>query len=121
MKKAPQQGRLKIIPWDVIKANEAAGAIDLTQNTNEDDLFSLDEAEQQELPTLALPDQLREKLFTHQHYGVNWMFNLFNQNEKGGILADDMGLGKVSSTHASPAGGAEIGYEIGEPLTLASL
>lgn len=98
MKTAPQQSRLKIIPWDVIKANEAAGAIDLTQNENEDDIFSLDETEQQELPTLALPDPLREKLFTHQHYGVNWMFNLFNQNEKGGILADDMGLGKVISS-----------------------
>eukprot|EP01033_Poteriospumella_lacustris_P004447 gene4447-3180_t len=104
MKTAPQQSRLKIIPWDVIKANEAAGAVDLTQTENEDDIFSLDETEQQKLPTLALPDPLREKLFTHQHYGVNWMFNLFNQNERGGILADDMGLGKTLQVTSFLAG-----------------
>lgn len=94
----PQQGRLKIIPWDVIEANEAASerVVDLTEDDS-DDMFSLNESDQQDLPSLALPTTLHEKLFDHQKYGVNWMYNLFANGERGAILADDMGLGKVRS------------------------
>lgn len=43
---------------------------------------------------LHLPASLKLKLFDHQLYGINWLYGLYRHG-KGGILADDMGLGKV--------------------------
>ncbi len=44
--------------------------------------------------SLQLPTSIRDRLFEHQLYGVNWMYNL-HINSMGGILGDDMGLGKT--------------------------
>ena len=37
-----------------------------------------------------------DKLYEHQKIGVEWLYNLFC-NKQGCILADDMGMGKVSN------------------------
>lgn len=42
------------------------------------------------------PDGLSITLLEHQKIGLQWMIKMENSNNKGGILADDMGLGKVS-------------------------
>ena len=42
------------------------------------------------------PKGLECILLAHQLQGVNWMLNKEQKREKGGLLADDMGLGKVS-------------------------
>jgi len=42
------------------------------------------------------PDGLSITLLEHQKIGLQWMTKMENSNNKGGILADDMGLGKVS-------------------------
>lgn len=41
------------------------------------------------------PDGLSITLLEHQKIGFQWMLKMENSNSKGGILADDMGLGKV--------------------------
>lgn len=47
---------------------------------------------------LDLPVELSSRLFPHQRVGVDWMYNLY-RNKCGGILGDDMGMGKVRVTH----------------------
>lgn len=42
----------------------------------------------------SIPDSIFDNLFDHQKIGIQWMFNLYNE-EKGGVLGDDMGLGKT--------------------------
>lgn len=42
------------------------------------------------------PEGLSINLLEHQKIGLQWMMKMENSNNKGGILADDMGLGKVS-------------------------
>ena len=39
------------------------------------------------------------KLLPHQVTGVAWMKSREKGKKRGGILADDMGLGKVKSTY----------------------
>lgn len=41
-----------------------------------------------------IPASLFDNLFDHQKQGIQWLYNLWNQN-KGGVLGDDMGLGKT--------------------------
>lgn len=41
------------------------------------------------------PDGLSITLLEHQKIGLQWMCKMESSNSKGGILADDMGLGKV--------------------------
>jgi len=72
---------------DVSALNEA-------EEKENDDSTTSDEPNE-ELPQLDLPISIKQRLFGHQIYGVNWMYKLF-LNGSGGILADDMGLGKVS-------------------------
>lgn len=43
---------------------------------------------------LKLPQSIFSKLFEHQRVGVAWMHNLFKKS-MGGVLGDDMGMGKV--------------------------
>eukprot|EP01031_Cornospumella_fuschlensis_P051339 gene51339-62779_t len=43
---------------------------------------------------LSLPNAILSKLFDHQRVGVAWMHNLFKKN-MGGVLGDDMGMGKT--------------------------
>jgi len=45
-------------------------------------------------PNLRLPTQLYQRLYPHQRIGVQWMASL-HRGGIGGILGDDMGLGKV--------------------------
>lgn len=42
------------------------------------------------------PNGLSIFLLEHQKIGLQWMIKMENSKNKGGILADDMGLGKVS-------------------------
>jgi hypothetical protein len=42
------------------------------------------------------PDGLSITLLEHQKIGLQWMCKMESSNNKGGILADDMGLGKVT-------------------------
>jgi hypothetical protein len=50
-------------------------------------------------PPIAVPPHLWSCLFPYQHTGICWMHSLFTRGH-GGILGDDMGLGKQ---HASPS------------------
>lgn len=43
---------------------------------------------------VPLPIGLRAELYEHQKEGFNWLCTLY-QNKKGGLLADDMGIGKT--------------------------
>eukprot|EP00981_Chlorochromonas_danica_P000056 scaffold26_cov159-Ochromonas_danica.AAC.19 len=49
---------------------------------------------------LALPQNLIERLYPHQKVGVDWMYQLFRSNS-GGVLGDDMGMGKVTAALSS--------------------
>jgi len=51
-------------------------------------------------PGIRLPLALYNKLFQHQRIGVQWMASLHRNKIKGGILADDMGMGKTMQTLA---------------------
>lgn len=44
------------------------------------------------------PEGLVCTLMEHQKIGLQWMLKMERSNNKGGILADDMGLGKVSTS-----------------------
>jgi len=46
---------------------------------------------------LKIPAGLNAKLRSYQEDGFSWLFNIYN-NKLGGILADDMGLGKSIQT-----------------------
>ena len=43
----------------------------------------------------AIPDQLAATLYPYQKFGLYFMRNAEGSSNRGGILADDMGLGKV--------------------------
>ena len=45
----------------------------------------------------AIPSTVPLKLKNYQHYGVNWIYDLYHLH-LGAILADDMGLGKTPQT-----------------------
>jgi len=54
---------------------------------------------------LTLQNRLNKKKFIgklreHQNIGVNWLYNLYKNKNKGAILADDMGMGKTIQTIA---------------------
>lgn len=54
-------------------------------------------ADDEEDGAFALPGETYNKLYDHQRAGILWMHSLHLQGAGiGGILADDMGLGKVS-------------------------
>ena len=42
----------------------------------------------------SLPNKYYDNLFDHQKVGIQWLYNLWQQ-DKGGVLGDDMGLGKT--------------------------
>ncbi|HPT32231.1 MAG TPA: SNF2-related protein, partial [Prolixibacteraceae bacterium] len=48
----------------------------------------------EQLPQVALPEELKADLRSYQLTGYRWMYTLFRHN-LGGCLADDMGLGKT--------------------------
>lgn len=49
------------------------------------------------------PDGLCITLLEHQKIGLQWMLKMEGSNNRGGILADDMGLGKVRKATATKA------------------
>ena len=71
----------------VVAAAAAAAAL---KNNGGDD----EDEEDHGLPPLPLPAALEQRMFPHQREGVQWLYNLHHR-ELGGILGDDMGLGKV--------------------------
>lgn len=62
------------------------------QNNNKNEIEN--EVEIIETHSMDLPDILRNRLFEHQKYGVDWLYRAYKQST-GGILGDDMGLGKT--------------------------
>lgn len=63
---------------------------------NDSDPVDFAHTAQYDLPGVFLPPILEKKLFEHQKFGVKWMSNLHATKRNGAILADDMGLGKVT-------------------------
>ncbi len=53
-----------------------------------------------EVPSVCFSGELAKKLYAHQVDGVKWLWRL-QETGSGGILADDMGLGKVSVSHCA--------------------
>jgi SNF2 family DNA or RNA helicase len=49
-------------------------------------------------PRIRLPFSIYQKLYQHQRIGIQWMASLHRNTIKGGILADDMGMGKTMQT-----------------------
>eukprot|EP00934_Nitzschia_sp_Nitz4_P000501 Nitzschia sp. Nitz4//scaffold174_size87051//2661//6007//NITZ4_005097-RA/size87051-augustus-gene-0.66-mRNA-1//-1//CDS//3329538836//501//frame0 len=49
------------------------------------------------MPDCRVPNQLFKSLYDHQKEGVAWMAGLYNQGI-GGLLGDDMGMGKTYQT-----------------------
>ena len=47
---------------------------------------------------LTVPAWINDRLFPYQRTGVEWMFEL-HQQQAGGIVGDEMGLGKVCMSH----------------------
>lgn len=43
----------------------------------------------------TLPSEVKHRLYRHQHDGVKWLHALHFYHSGGGILGDDMGLGRV--------------------------
>ena len=63
-------------------------------------------------PNLRLPAELYQRLYPHQKIGVQWMASM-HRGGVGGILGDDMGLGKVSAhVHL---------YEVSQPTLISNL
>ena len=58
---------------------------------------------EEEFATFEIPSIIKTKLYSYQIEGVYWMANLFKQG-KGGILSDEMGLGKSLQAIACIAG-----------------
>lgn len=54
-------------------------------------------------PKFELHASLADRLYDHQIDGVRWMWSL-HLNKRGGILADDMGMGKTLTTAAFVTG-----------------
>lgn len=53
-------------------------------------------------PEFRIPQNLYKKLFAHQVEGVSWMASLHHRG--GGLLGDDMGMGKTFTTLACLGG-----------------
>ena len=49
-------------------------------------------------PKIYIPAKLYDKLYDHQKIGVQWLASLYSKGI-GGILGDDMGLGKLTNVH----------------------
>lgn len=74
---------------DFILPSSSSSSSDTTIHTNNSTV---------QWPKVRLPLPLYNKLFQHQRIGVQWMASLHNNTIQGGILADDMGMGKTMST-----------------------
>ena len=70
-------------------------------------------------PKLRIPSKLFERLYCHQKVGVQWMASLHN-SRIGGILGDDMGMGKTYQTLAY-LGGLMRAHTIRNALVVAPL
>lgn len=96
-----KQTKINFISADELKKNKVEVCI-LDPNVekrkllNTIDLTINCESQFNELPQLKLPQEIKDRLFSHQIYGVNWLYKLF-LDRSGGVLGDDMGLGKVIS------------------------
>lgn len=55
-----------------------------------------------DFPDFRIPRSLYKKLFAHQVEGVSWMTSLYHRG--GGLLGDDMGMGKTFTTLACLGG-----------------
>ena len=58
------------------------------------DLYLADNPDE-DWPRVRMPLSLYKNLYQHQRIGVQWMASLHDNVIKGGILADDMGMGKT--------------------------
>ncbi|KAH9608995.1 hypothetical protein KSS87_022694 [Heliosperma pusillum] len=69
------------------------------------------------LPLVQVPASMNCRLLHHQRQGVQFLYQLYNNNH-GGILGDDMGLGKTIQTIAFLAAVFGKDTESGDPATV---
>lgn len=60
------------------------------------ELYFTSEYKGTSFPEFRIPRHLYQKLFAHQVEGVRWMAGLYHSG--GGLLGDDMGMGKTFTT-----------------------
>lgn len=71
-------------------------------------------------PNFRIPTSLFNKLYDFQRTGVQWMAGLYNARIRGGVLGDDMGMGKTFMT-LTYIGGLMRAGTISNALILAPL
>eukprot|EP00804_Cyclotella_cryptica_P019629 CCRYP_013986-RB/>CCRYP_013986-RB protein AED:0.03 eAED:0.03 QI:158/1/1/1/1/0.8/5/1739/623 len=76
---------------------EGCGCWTLDQSTNDLYLPS-SSGTSGKWPRIRLPFSTYQKLYQHQRIGIQWIASLHRDTIKGGILADDMGMGKTMQT-----------------------
>lgn len=77
--------------------NNDTGDLYLSSSIDNDDNAESNEKKKRnkaKWPKIRLPLALYNKLYQHQRIGCQWMASLHHNDIKGGILADDMGLGE---------------------------
>lgn len=81
---------IAVLPWSAIDGHSSAYFNQPTLHRH----ATADGNKGNDIATLALPDELVNRMFQHQKEGVEWLHQLHHR-ELGGILGDDMGLGKT--------------------------
>lgn len=74
------------------KESETAWTMDRLQSE-----YFLESTHEKKMPNFRIPLELYEKMFDHQRSGVSWIAGLHSQ-KIGGVLGDDMGMGKTYMT-----------------------
>ena len=77
--------------------NNDTGDLYLSSSVDNDEKVESNEKKKKnkaKRPKIRLPLALYNKLYQHQRIGCQWMASLHHNDIKGGILADDMGLGE---------------------------
>ena len=79
------------------KSSDLSNCESLWKMNKEKGEYSLKSSSKTSMPNFRVPSELFDKLFDHQKSGVSWMAGLHSQR-MGGLLGDDMGMGKTYMT-----------------------